>query len=35
MGMQAHLALCCKAMLPMFSMGHVVVRQKGGRPICK
>ena len=37
MRMQAHLALCCKAMLPIISMGHLVVRAPGnlygGRPI--
>ena len=31
MGMQMHLALCCKAMLHVLSMGNVVVRL--GKPI--
>ena len=34
MGMQGNLALCCKALLPILSMGHVVMRapDQGGGP---
>ena len=35
-GMQAHLALCCKALLPILGMGHVRVNldaPKTGRPL--
>ena len=34
-GMQIHLALCCKALLPILRMGHVRVnldKHKSGRP---
>ena len=38
LGMQAHLALCCKALLPVLGMGHVRVnldKPASGRPLLK